>query len=128
MNGRSLCQLTRDQFTERTNWAGGDIMFEHLSILQQEADQKLMHNNHQPLDYSPATGGNNTVVLPLYLDQYQPPAHVYNPNSYQQQHHFEQYHYGFQHIPQGYPGIPPHSMPYYRSYTVRISLLIFILK
>jgi len=120
MNGRSLCQLTRDQFTERTHWAGGDILFEHLSILQQEAEQKLINNaNHQgPLDYSPSTNGN-AVVLPLYPDHYQPPAHVYNHNSYQQQqHHFEQYHYGFQHIPQGYPVIPPpHSMPYYRPYT-----------
>ena len=120
MNGRSLCQLTRDQFTERTHWAGGDILFEHLSILQQEAEQKLINNANQqgPLDYSPSTNGN-AVVLPLYPDHYQPPAHVYNHNSYQQQHHFEQYHYGFQHIPQGYPVIPPpHSMPYYRPYTV----------
>ena len=128
MNGRSLCQLTRDQFTERTHWAGGDILFEHLSILQQEAEQKLINNANQqgPLDYSPSTNGN-AVVLPLYPDHYQPPAHVYNHNSYQQQHHFEQYHYGFQHIPQGYPVIPPpHSMPYYRPYTVSNSLLFIV--
>ena len=129
MNGRSLCQLTRDQFTERTHWAGGDILFEHLSILQQEAEQKLINNANQqgPLDYSPSTNGN-AVVLPLYPDHYQPPAHVYNHNSYQQQqHHFEQYHYGFQHIPQGYPVIPPpHSMPYYRPYTVSNSFLFIL--
>ena len=127
MNGRALCQLTRDQFTDRTHWAGGDILYEHLSILQKEADQKLIISAtcQQPLDYSPASSASNTVVLPLYPEHYQPPAHLYQP-SYQHQHHFEQYHYGFQHCPQGYPPMPPHSMPYYpprNCYTVRVNLL-----
>ena len=131
MNGRALCQLTRDEFNDRTgHFLGGDILFEHLDILQQEAEQKTLPKNTQPLDYSPVSTTGNTVVLPLYpSEQYQPPSHIYPSYQHQQQqqqHHLyagEQYHhYGFQHCPPAqYPSIPPPAMPYFRNcYTVRI--------
>ena len=125
-----MCQLTKEEFTLKTPGWSGDILFEHLRILKQEALEKQTKIEHQqPIDYSPnnLTSSQGSPVQ-SYSEHYQPPSHLYPTFSLHQQHLYagEQYHhsYGFQ---QPFVTIPPPPMHYYRqSYTVIYSFFHFI--
>ena len=102
MDGRAIWQLSKEEFANKTPGGVGDILYEHLRILQTESEQKR-----------PKVEDSPSPPLYQYMDQsYQPPSHLYP--SFQQHHHlyageqYQQYHHGYQ------PFIPPPPVPYYR--------------
>ena len=120
MDGKEMCDLTREQFEKRTPGYVGDILHEHLAILQQDAldheDQpvnfSMHHHHHQQTEQHQLTTGQQPADP--YYTGYTPPAHLYphfNPHQTQHLYAGEQYHgYGFQQPMVAIP--PPH--PIYR--------------
>ena len=123
MTGLEMCDLTREQFEKRTPGYVGDILHEHLAILQQDAipaDEPVNFSVHA----QPALAAQTQPADPYFGDHYTPPAHIYPAFSAHQQHQHlyagEQYHsYGFQ---QPMVSIPPPPMPIYRHLPVRMGL------
>ena len=48
MNGREMCELAREEFVIRTPGYAGDILYEHLIILQQDHHIDLKMENSSP--------------------------------------------------------------------------------
>lgn len=48
MNGREMCELAREEFVIRTPGYAGDILYEHLIILQQDHHIDMKMENSSP--------------------------------------------------------------------------------
>ena len=137
LNGNEMCDLTREQFEKRTPGYVGDILHEHLAILQQDAldheDQPVNFSmSHQLQQQQHAEQQHQLAAQQQadpYYSGYTPPAHLYPNFTAHQTHHLyagEQYHgYGFQQPMVSIPP-PPHHIPIYRHVST-ISVL-FLMK
>jgi hypothetical protein len=84
MTGNEMCDLSKDEFTKRTPGYEGDILFEHLVILQQDVSERGTPEgviSDQPVDFSHQQRVSPTLncYQPYNptTDLYQPPAHLY---------------------------------------------------
>ena len=60
MNGREMCELDREEFVTRTPGYAGDILYEHLIILQQDHIDIKMDNSSPP---PPPVSINKQLIL-----------------------------------------------------------------
>ena len=135
LNGNEMCDLTREQFEKRTPGYVGDILHEHLAILQQDAldheDQPVNFSMSYQLQQQQHAEQQHQLAAQQqadpYYSGYTPPAHLYPNFTAHQTHHLyagEQYHgYGFQQPMVSIPP-PPHHIPIYRHVSA-ISVLFF---
>ncbi|GBP50578.1 Protein C-ets-1 [Eumeta japonica] len=76
LQGKDICAMGRDAFVARAPAFMGDILWEHLEILQKdvEKDRSLLAN-------VPPNMYESNVCLPELPDYLPPPAHHYNNNN-----------------------------------------------
>ena len=123
MTGKEMCELSREDFVDRTPGYAGDILYEHLIILQQEnADTAVVlvnNDDHQQINPNvPYQEMSPPHPTPYYSDHYQPPPHWYQGLAAAQHHQIyagEQYQ-PYSLPPQAFISIPPpHPASYYRT-------------
>ena len=119
MNGNEMCQLSKAEFLDRTPGYAGDILYEHLTILQR--DYSKSNSTTPPMSVSqPPTSNFHELSpphphQPFYPDHYQPPPHWYPGLPPPQLYAAEQYHHPYGLHTQAFMTIPQaHSTSYYR--------------
>ena len=92
MSGYEMCQLTKDEFLDRTPGCVGDILYEHLQLLQHDAERNEVDSppvstttttmEEQPQDLSESQINNSSNQSQIEYENMQPLHHI----SKQQQH------------------------------------------
>ena len=92
MSGFEMCQLTKDEFLDRTPGCVGDILYEHLQLLQHDAERNEVDSppvstttttmEEQPQDLSESQINNSSNQSQIEYENMQP----LHRNSKQQQH------------------------------------------
>ncbi len=71
MDGKEMCKLSKEEFLDRTPGCVGDILYEHLQLLQHDADRNtspgltvnedFKKEPHQDPQHSPMTSSQGSV-------------------------------------------------------------------
>ena len=79
MDGKEMCKLSKEEFLDRTPGCVGDILYEHLQLLQHDADRNespaMTNNNdfktepHQDPQHSPLASSQGSVQDDIIYEQ-----------------------------------------------------------